>query len=167
MRTTGMNQSEANKPSYLPPLEAAYGKPSQSGFGSAVFFEQDIAADALEKAALAKYQYFVGEKWLQWGEKTWMAPWKQVYARPSGQTRDVVAELEGISDPDATSSVDMVLNGLEDAKSAQKALSDAFNHPAVENLSVFNLGDGEAMSGILIAGRCSNGDTMFLVFLMD
>ena len=35
-------------------------------------------------------------------------------------------------------------------------------------LRVFNLGDGEAMSGLLVAGRRgATGEATFLVFLMD
>ena len=35
-------------------------------------------------------------------------------------------------------------------------------------LRVYNLGDGGAMSGLLIAGRQEDtGETLFLVFLMD
>jgi hypothetical protein len=37
----------------------------------------------------------------------------------------------------------------------------------VAELRVFNLGDGEAMSGLLVAGRRASGDATFLAFLMD
>jgi hypothetical protein len=40
--------------------------------------------------------------------------------------------------------------------------------PAVTELRVFNLGDGGAMSGILVAGRrAGTADATFLVFLLD
>ena len=51
---------------------------------------------------------------------------------------------------------------------AGAALSTAFDDPAVTELRAFNLGDGGAMSGLLVAGRRSpGGESTFLVFLMD
>ncbi len=85
------------KPQYVTALEAAYGPPSQAGFGSAVFCEPIGADDSLADAALAA----------------------------------------------------------------------AFDDPAVTELRVFNLGDGGAMSGILVAARRATGDATFLVFLLD
>lgn len=69
------------KPEYVTALEAAYGAPSQAGFGSAVFHEQLEASASLEQAALAQYQYFVGDLWERYGKDAWMGPWKEVYAR--------------------------------------------------------------------------------------
>jgi hypothetical protein len=47
-------------------------------------------------------------------------------------------------------------------------LSAVFDDPAVTELRVFNLGDGGAMAGVLVAGRHgASGAATFLVFLMD
>jgi hypothetical protein len=40
----------ATRPAYVIALEAAYGAPSQAGFGSAVFYERTAASDDLEQA---------------------------------------------------------------------------------------------------------------------
>ncbi len=158
----------AAKPAYVTDLEAAYGAPSQTGFGSAVFYEQIDAAGGLEQMALDKYQYFVGDLWARYGEAAWMGPWREVYARPPGAEPDIVAELRGIEDADAASSAPMILDVVEDAARARVALAAAFDDPAVSELRVFNLGDGEAMSGILVAGyRAGTGEATFLVFLLD
>ena len=101
MGTAQEQKSDENKPKYVTALEAAYGAPSQAGFGSAVFYEPIKAGDDLAKAALAKYKYFTGELWERWGEEAWMGPWKEVYTRPTGAKPDIVAELRGIADPDA------------------------------------------------------------------
>jgi hypothetical protein len=61
----------------------------------------------------------------------------------------------------------MVLEGLEDAEAAKRALSTAYNHEDVVDLRVYTLGDGGAMSGLLVVGQRSNGETTFLVFLYD
>ena len=156
------------RPAYVTALEAAYGAPSQAGFGSAVFFEPMKAGDDLAKAALAKYKYFTGELWARWGEAAWMGPWKKVYTRPTGAKADIVAELRGIADPDAQNSVSMILDNIDGAEKARAALAAAYDDPAVTELRVFNLGDREAMSGLLVAGRRgAAGEAAFLVFLMD
>ena len=161
-------KSDENKPKYVTALEAAYGAPSQAGFGSAVFYEPIEAGDDLSQAALAKYKYFTGELWERWGEDAWMGPWKEVYARPTGAKADIVAELRGIADPDAANSAPMILENIEGAEEARAALAAAYDDPAVTELRVFNLGDGGAMSGILVAGRRgATGEATFLVFLLD
>ena len=168
MVTAKEQKSDANKPEYVTALEAAYGAPSQAGFGSAVFFEPIKAGDDLAQAALAKYKYFTGDLWERYGEDAWMGPWKEVYTRPTGAKADIVAELRGIADPDAQNSVPMILENIDGAEKARAALAAAYDDPAVTELRVFNLGDGGAMSGLLVAGRRgATGEVAFLVFLMD
>ena len=161
-------KSHASKPEYVSNLEAAYGAPSQAAFGSAVFHEQLKATDSLEQAALAKYKYFVGDQWERFGEAAWMGPWKAVDTRPADGKRDIIAELRGITDRDARQSVEMILDNVDGPEKARAALSAAFDDPAVTELRVFNLGDGGALSGILVAGRRgATGEATFLVFLLD
>jgi D-alanyl-D-alanine carboxypeptidase len=168
MQASGGTIATGEKPGYVTALEAAYGAPSQAGFGSAVFFMPMEKDDDLSKAALAAYNYFVGELWERWGEAAWMGPWKEVYARKTGATPDIVAELRGITDIDARNSAPMLLDVVQAADRARVALAAAFDDPAVTELRVFNLGDGGAMSGILVAGRRgATGEATFLVFLLD
>jgi len=156
------------QPAYLTHLTDAYGVPSQQGFGSAVFHETLKDTDNLTNAALATYRYFVGKLWERFGEQAWLGPWREVYARTTGAPHDIVVELRGIADPDTRRSVPMILEGVERAETARAALSAAFDDFAVTELRVFNLGDGEAMSGLLIASRRgASGESTFLVFLYD
>lgn len=159
-----MSAPVTHKPAYVAALEAAYGAPSRAGFGSAVFFDE--SENGLEQAALEKYKCFVGANWQVFGETMWLRRWKRVYARMGGK-RDIVAELRGITDTDAKHSVPMILDNLENADRAREALSAAFDDAAVAQLAVYNIGDGEAMSGILIAGQRAQDETTFLVFLLD
>jgi nitroreductase len=156
-----------DKPEFVAALEAAYGAPSQAGFGSAVFYEPLLASDDLEQAALAKYKYFVGELWERYGEDAWMGPWKVVYTRAPGGSREIVNELSSIQDLDARSSASMILDSVSDADQARVTLSEAFDDPDVAKLVVYNIGDGAAMSGILIVGQRKTQETTFLVFLLD
>jgi hypothetical protein len=156
------------KPPYVIDLEAAYGAPNQAGFGSAVFHEQLEASASLERAALAQYQYFVGDLWERYGQEAWMGPWKEVYARKGDSTPDILSELNSITDADARSSVPMILEVVENAEAARQALAAAYDDAAVTELAVYTVGDGEAMSGLLVAGRRGEtGEATFLVFLMD
>lgn len=100
-------------------------------------------------------------------EEAWLSAWKQVYIREPEFDHDIVAEMRGITDLDARLSVPMILDGLENAEAAKRAQSIAYNHEDVVDLRIYTLGDGGAMSGLLVAGRRSNGETTFLVFLYD
>lgn len=78
-----------------------------------------------------------------------------------------MAELRSLTDWEAKLSVPMLLDDIPDAETARKALSASFDGPDVVELVAYTLGDGEAMSGILVAGRRHTGEATFLVFLMD
>lgn len=157
----------AGKPEYVVDLQGAYGPPSQDGFGSAVFSEPIDGDARLEQVALDRYKYFVGDLWDRYGEAAWLATWKEVYTRPAGARVDIVAELRAIRNPDAALSVAMILDNIQGAEQARAALSAAYDDPTVTELRVFNLGDGDAMSGLAVAGRRNNGSAVLLIFLMD
>lgn len=149
-------------------LQAIYGPPSQAGFGSAVFFDQIEPGTDLEAIARRSYQHFVGKLWEQYGESAWMSVWKQIYVRPNGIQPDIVAELKAIADPLAVQYVPiLLLIETDDQIRAQQALATVFNHPQVTNLSVYAIGDGSAMSGLLLAGSRTSGETTILVSLLD
>lgn len=148
-------------------LQAIYGSPSQAGFGSAVFCDRVARAEDLDAAALKYYRHFVGAHWEQFGEDAWMSGWKPIYVRQAVDRRGILTELRGITERDARASVELLLDTIDDPAAGQKALSAVYDDAAVENLQVYTLGDGAAMSGLLIAGRDRGGDATFLVFLLD
>ena len=96
-----------------------------------------------------------------------MARWKKVYVRPANAKHDIVGELRSLTDPNVSSAAQMILDGVSNAESARQALSVAYDDPSVVELAVYNIGDGEAMSGLIIAARRSNSEGTFLVLLMD
>ena len=149
-------------------LEQAYGPPSQSGFGSAVFRDALPPDTGLAEAALATYRRFVGPNWDRFGEQAWLSAWREVHARAAGSPRNIVAELQAITDADARRSVPLLVEAPEDAVAARAALSAAFDDAAVTELKVFTVGDGEAMSGLLVAGRRAQArDAICVIVLMD
>ena len=150
-------------PKYVADLEASYGVPSQQGFGSSVFYQTLRAEENLESVALTKYQYFLGGKW----SDAYQAAWARIYTRLSDASRNIEAELRSIGDANARSSASMILDDVESAATAKQALSAAYDDPDVTELNVHSIGDGEAMSGLVVSGRRSSGESTFLVFLMD
>ncbi|GAB4378952.1 MAG: hypothetical protein Kow00121_31880 [Elainellaceae cyanobacterium] len=162
------SSSDQPQPEAVTILQAIYGQPSQARFGSAVFYERIEPGSDLETIALRYYQHFVGNLWEQYGESAWMSTWKQVYVRPDGMQPDIVAELGAIADPVVAQYVPiLLLTQIEDYASAQKALAAVFNHPQVTKLRVYAIGDGAAMSGLLLAGCLITGDTTILISLLD
>ncbi len=75
--------------------------------------------------------------------------------------------MRGIDDPDASISVPLVLEVMDDPETAVKALAAAYDDPDVVDFRVYTIGDGSAMSGLLLAGRRKNGEATFVEVLMD
>ena len=89
-------------------------------------------------------------------------------SRSTPARRAFVSELRAINDRTAALSVELLLDEVDDPPTAQQALSSAFDDPAVTDLAVFQIGDGAALSGLLVAGRrAATGETVMLVFLLD
>jgi len=167
---TDVNEISADqaRPDYVTALEQAYGAPSQAAFGSAVFYEPLPATAALEQAALAKYRFFVGPLWERYGEAAWLGPWRQLYRRSPGAAHAIVGELRALPDHTAMLVAGLLLDEVEEAAQAQAALVSAFDDPAVTELAIYQLGDGGAMNGILVAGRRqATHAAIFLIFLID
>ena len=155
------------RPDAVAALEAVYGPPSQAGFGSAVFYDPLAPGVDLEQAALARYQFFVGDLWERYGADAWMGPWQRVYSRPAGAAREIVAELRALAKRDAAISASVLLDSVEAPEQAQAAMAAAFDDPAVAEVTVYTLGDGGAMAGLLVAGQRQDRGAIFLVFLLD
>lgn len=62
----------------------------------------------------------------------------------------------------------LLLDAMDNPAEARTALAVAFDDPAVTELRVFSIGDGAAMSGLLVAGRRgAGGDATYVIVLMD
>lgn len=167
MKEPKKSKSVNDAPDYVSDLQAMYGAPSEEGFGSAVFFEVMDEDGDLEELAKKYYEHFVGHLWEEWGEDAWMGPWKEVYVREVDTAHDTEKELKGIEDRSVKQSIPMILEYIENADEAVKALAVAYDAPEVADFRVYAIGDGEAMSGVILAGKRENGEAVFLVFLMD
>lgn len=149
-------------------LIALYGAPSQTGFGSAIFYEPTPQTNDLEQVALHCYRYFVGDLWEKFGETAWLRTWKQIYDRPSSKKPNIVAELTAIADQDVARYVPvLLLSDSDDDRKVQSVLASAYDNPNVTHLSVYTIGDGAALSGLLITGHRITGETTVLISLLD
>ena len=143
-----------------------YGKPSSAGFGSAVFYNT-INDTTLESAALNNYKAFMGGQWNTDSESRWKSTWKRCYERPQGTTPDILTELNNIKDPDAKRSVPLLTELIEQADQGKAALATVFNHPDITKVQVYNIGDGEALSGLLLCGLFAEQVYCSVICLMD
>lgn len=148
-------------------LQEIYGAPSQAGFGSAVFSDRLAPDTSLNAAALQYYRYFVGDRWAQFGEQAWLARWRLVYTRPAAAVPNIVAELQNLADAEALRSTDLILEFIPDPVAGKQALAAVYDDPAVQQLMVYTVGDGAAMSGLLIAGETNEGIAIALIVLLD
>lgn len=152
---------------FMESLEKVYGKASDAGFGSAVFHESADKNTAADSIAQKHYQRFLGSKWTRNGETPWLKTWKVVYARPGNQKGDILRELASVADPDARISIPLLTELIEHADAGRDALVAAFNHAEVKQLCVCNIGDGEAMSGILVTAVYELHYACTVIALMD
>ena len=160
----------SDKKNYTPIIEAlekVYGKPNSTGFGSAVFFDDSKQNADLASIALDVYKLFIGEKWNAETETTWMSAWKKVYERSPGNAADILSELNNIKDADAKRSVPLLTELVENAEQGKLALAAAYNHPDISQVELFSVGDGEAMSGLLLCGLFNDHSACSVICLMD
>lgn len=147
-------------------LEKVFGKASDAGFGSAVFAEPTGQSSSCDEMALKHYTAFLGPKWTA-SEASWKSGWKKIYARTAGTKGDILTELASLSGAEAKNVTPLLTELIDDAAAAKAALAAAFNHPDVQALSIHHLGDGEAMSGIMISGCYTGGLGCSVLALMD
>lgn len=149
-------------------LEAAFGGPSDDGFGSSVFRRSLGPGSELESIALDVYRYFVGVLWDRYGEDAWLAQWGEMDAQTAGGQASILDRLSSLPDPLVRSVADMLVNGGEDADSRQAALKTAFDKDQFSESRIYRIGDGEAMSGLIIAGaNPKTVEAVFVAILMD
>lgn len=149
-------------------LQGIYGGPEVQGMGSSVKEVEVPAGTSMEAVAKQRYQQFCGEIWERFGPENWLGQWAEVYQRPNGLSGDIVRELRELKDHSAELAGSMLLDNIDEPESAVAALRGVFDHPSIEELSIFRLGDGEAYSGVLIAAQSKASKPLVtLTFLMD
>ena len=147
-------------------LESIYGKASAAGFGSAVFHGPLAPGTTAEQEALRVYQAFLGEQWKA-READWKRGWKTLYDESAGSAKNVDAVLKAVSDPASRASVELLTTLLDNPDAALQALRGAYERPDLSAKGLYAIGDGEAMSGVIMAGTFQSGYAITVVALMD
>jgi len=172
-------------PPYISTLQEIFGGPDVHGMGSSVVSVTISPNNDVDLESLAKIQYqeFCGEIWNRFGPENWLAPWSELYRRPylnddDDSARNILDELRGLKDDHCIDLVvSMLLDNIDDSEVAHAALTQVFDDPAIQQLSIYRLGDGDAYNGLLIAAATypvttagedeTTGQAIFLTFLMD
>jgi hypothetical protein len=162
----GVNVGEI--PTWVASLQSVFGPPSDAGFGSAVFYSPPGAGTlSLEAMARIHYERFCGERWTELGGEQWLGVWRQLYDRPAGQPGAVLSEIPALVDPEVRSAALMLWEGGPEPTAARAALQAAFDATIVEKFHIYKIGDGEAMSGAILAAETMRGEQCCLIILLD
>ena len=113
------------------------------------------------------YRYFVGHAWEEFGEENWTKTWAESYLRPSGKHPGILQEMAQLKEHPIALAASQVTENHDDPKGASEALSDVFDAASICEVRLYNIGDTEAITGVLIAALSSSGRGIALVFLMD
>lgn len=178
----------------LEELKALFGEPSQVTLGAAVFcdpiaevvqggassteekpgpqtgnpeVEVPLCSDEqLESYAKGRYEYFAGDAWANFGAENWLATWNRVYQRVSRQGAKILDELKDIEEPSTNLAASQLTENHDEPDRARDALAQVFDSEEILKLHLYQVGDTEAITGVLIAA-VSAQDAIALVFLMD
>jgi len=147
-------------------LIAVYGPAASTGLGSAVFQQDAIAAESLERPPWPSIASSSAATW-EAREAEWRAGFREIYRRPHGETRGIDVELHALKEPALRGVVTAMIDDLEDPAGARAALAAAFDGPTVADLRLYALGDGGQLAGVEVAARLADDRGLFLVLLLD
>ena len=149
-------------------LEELFGKSSQNTLGAAVFqSDAAVSPDGLDEFSKSKYQYFAGDAWESLGQDNWLKTWARLYRRPAGDQGAILSELKELNDPATALAASQLTENHDDPQGAAQALQGVFDSPQVRDVSIYRIGDTEAITGVLLSGILETGFAIALVFLMD
>jgi hypothetical protein len=158
-----------NKPfiDIIESLESKFGKPNSNGFGSSVFYELSRDEMKLDDIALEDYKLFMGDKWTDNSPIDWMGGWQKLYDRQTNGTGNIIDILNSFHTPDVHVHVPLLLEGPQNATETHQPLMDAFNHPDIDNVGIYKVGDGDALGGLMVTAKYNNGEACTVITLMD
>ncbi len=155
-------------PQYVSDLIALYGQDYGNLLGSAVFYDiLDPDAD-LEQVALRRQRDLIGPEWFDPKQEDWLGGWLLLYRRLLQQIGDIVKEFEDVYDIYEKILEDFLdpLNCGDHSIACQK-LAIAFDDPDVTDLRIYEMHDQDILTGRLVIGRRSNGETTTLIIVCD
>jgi hypothetical protein len=149
-------------------LTETFGGPSQNTLGSGVFLsETNLDSAKLDDYAKSMYQHFVGKAWEQIGAENWDKTWQILYRRPAESKTGILKELQSLGDAATELAASQLTENHDDPEGAAGAIVGVFDSPSISCVSVYRIGDTEAITGVLLAGLLTTERAIALVFLMD
>lgn len=149
-------------------LTEVFGSASQNTLGSAVFqSDSKVDLETLDDYAKSVYQHFVGKAWEDFGSENWNKTWQMLYRRPVGAAGNILEELKSLGDAATELAASQVTENHDDPTVAAQGLTGVFDSPSLSSVSVYRIGDSEAITGVLLAGLMPIEKAIALVFLMD
>lgn len=145
-----------------PALADVFGGESVEGWGSAVFIRPK--SDTIEATARSIYQAFAPKKFARFGEAMWQG-WKQSLA-VNGAVEDIFVSLTTHDDFQLNLQAAQLVEAHDDPIMSLATLNDTFADPAITDLHVYTIGDGNALAGVLIIAERAT-DYIALVSLLD
>lgn len=149
-------------------LTEVFGSASQNTLGSAVFqSDSKVDLETLDDYAKSVYQHFVGKAWEDFGSENWNKTWQMLYRRPVGSAGNILEELKSLGDAATELAASQVTENHDDPTAAAQGLTGVFDSPSLSSVSVYRIGDSEAITGVLLAGLMPIEKAIAMVFLMD
>ncbi|MGB4772718.1 MAG: hypothetical protein WBP58_14730 [Chitinophagaceae bacterium] len=150
-------------------LEQLFGGVSHDGAGSSVYRIGTEDERSIDSIAWGHFTEYLGSKYSPESASRWKKGWGKVYVRKvhPDSSRNINTELNMHKDPRVRSSVPLLLEFVEPVVKARQALAAVYNRKDIKELSIYVIGDGEAYSGLLIAGRYKDGTGCTLIAMAD
>jgi hypothetical protein len=149
-------------------LTEAFGGPSEETLGAAVFVsESKVDLSTLDQFAKSVYEHFVGNAWENFGPDNWNKTWQMLYRRGAGASPEILEELKSLGDPSTELAASQLTENHDDPEKASEGLKAVFDSPSAQSVSIYKIGDSEAITGVLLACLLPTEHAVALVFLMD
>lgn len=120
----------------------------------------------LESYAKGRYEFFAGDAWENFGAENWLATWNRVYQRVAEPGGKILEELKAIDESATNLAASQLTENHDEPGRARDALVKVFDNEEILKLHLYQIGDTEAITGVLIAAASSE-ELIALVFLMD
>jgi hypothetical protein len=150
-------------------LEEMFGGVSHDGAGSSVYRITKEDKGIIDSIAWGQFKQYLGSKYTDATASQWKRGWEKVYVRnlKTDSSQNINTELSRHKDSRVKSSVPLLLEFVQPVVKARQALGGVYNRKDIKELAIFIVGDGEAYSGLIIAGRYKDETGCTLIAMAD
>lgn len=134
-------------------LQALLGPCAPVGMGDAVCHEPLAAGVPLETWARDKSLVLANKGWENFQPEMWRAQFRELYRRPESATGAITDELAALTGDNIELVIGNFLDNRDNAGELKQSLTAVFDAPAMSEVVVYRIGDGQALAGVLLVGR--------------